>query len=109
MKYTSKIPCEECISFAICYNRDTIFCKDLYDFICISKGDFIKYRRGTDIPVSIFELYGRYLESSRFYQYRVQLSTTKRAYTISLPHQQLLVYYRRNNDIKLLLRDKGPK
>ncbi len=51
-----KCPCEECISFAICYHRSRLHCQDLYDFVCISNiQGFMRYNEK-----AVKELYKMY-------------------------------------------------
>ena len=37
---SGKCPCEECISLAICYNRNRIRCEILYNFLCATRKDY---------------------------------------------------------------------
>ena len=73
---TIKCPCEECISFAICYHQYELNCEDLYKFVCqIYKGSFYGYRRGAGVAVN--ELYGKWIKNSNHPSWLIELSDTK--------------------------------
>jgi hypothetical protein len=69
-------PCEECISLAICYQRDVIYCEDLYKFVCRIKYDsFNGYRQGAGTVVHT--LYNKWIKNTDYDERKIQLSTTK--------------------------------
>ena len=63
---TIKCPCEECISFAICYQNRNIVCKLLYSFLFdtdkLKDRAFIGYRGEGSGALS--DLYNRYISST---------------------------------------------
>ena len=75
-----KCPCEECILFAICYQKDVIFCKLLYRFICTTKPskrplyeeEYCHYNEGT-API-LHSLYNRHLARTYCGRYEITLS-----------------------------------
>lgn len=65
---TKKCPCEECISFAICYHHTSLECELLYKYLR-DVDDFkdhahLGYRVGT--TGAIHHLYNRYISSTMY-------------------------------------------
>ena len=75
-----KCPCEECISFAICYQKEVIHCELLYKFVCTTKKsndvrhelEYCFYNKGTG-PI-LHSLYNRYLARTYCGRYEITLS-----------------------------------
>ena len=72
----NKCPCEECISFAICYHMKTIKCEILYKFLCII--DETKYLRFMNyIPgrgLSVYETFNKYVINTNILEYKIFLN-----------------------------------
>lgn len=76
-----KCPCEECISFAICYNIDQIKCEALYRFVSRTSS-FIQSGVKKEIYVApildtdeiIYQVYNRFLEGTTITHYKVILT-----------------------------------
>lgn len=61
----SKCPCEECISFAICYQKTAIHCQDLYEFLCyVGVAEFKGYKPESGDEIT--RLYKRYITSTQY-------------------------------------------
>jgi len=93
------IPCETCISFAICYQRKVIRCKDLYDFVCITNplGGFCGYKDG--VAEQIYELYRKYISATYYSQNTIYLRKNIDPNNYLSPfHEQRL--YKYINDFK---------
>ena len=75
-----KCPCEECISFAICYQKEVITCRLLYTFMCTTKKsndanhelEYCHYNKGTGRI--LHSLYNRYLARTYCGRYEITLS-----------------------------------
>ena len=71
-----KCPCEECISFAICYQRRNIECELLYRFLCeideTKYTRFVGYIHGRGI--SVFKIYKRWVINTNIKTYEVKLT-----------------------------------
>jgi len=74
----SNLPCEECISLAICYNRHNIKCEDLYRFVNVTivtgGGQETFARRRRQRNVIIHEVFGRCVTGTNINTYSVVLS-----------------------------------
>ena len=74
----NKCPCEECISFAICYQNRKIECELLYRYLCVidesTYNRFADYKIGRGIPV--YKLYKRWVVNTNIQTYKVMLSIT---------------------------------
>ena len=91
----TKCPCEECISFAICYNQESICCVLLYNFICKSDREVNWDKFKGYIPnraEAIYALYKRYILYTEFSTDRVVLSR-KGWDNDGMSHQELLTLY----------------
>jgi len=61
----NKIPCKECIVFALCYNRSRLHCQELYDFVCISNPQgFVAHDEKA--AKQVFKLYKKSVISTLF-------------------------------------------
>jgi len=69
-------PCEECISFAICYHQHDLSCEDLYRFVCkVYHDSFDGYRKGAGLVIN--DLYGKWIWNTDYNTWKVKLSQTK--------------------------------
>ncbi len=68
-----KCPCEECISFAICYQKTAIHCQDLYEFLCYVNGSGFKGYK-PESGDEITRLYKRYITSTQYRSNRIRLT-----------------------------------
>lgn len=68
-------PCEECISYAICYQEDKLHCEDLYHYVCVVDiaHEFYGYNRYSLIV--ILDLFGRYLSNSSHAEHELELTS----------------------------------
>ena len=63
-------PCETCISFAMCYNREEIKCEDLYRFLCYTNvAGFKAYKCYNESAIR--RIYKRFIGSTKFGSYKI--------------------------------------
>ena len=91
-----KLPCKECISYAICVNQHKVYCQILYDFICESKREgnelgFRNYR--PDTAEEVFRVFNRYIVGSFFSRDQINLAK-KHMFQDGISHETLLHAYR---------------
>lgn len=77
-------PCEECISFAICYNIEQIKCEALYRFVSRTsyfmhngKKQELYIEPLLDTDEIIYQVYNRFLEGTTLPQYKVLLTRNR--------------------------------
>lgn len=69
----NKCPCEECISFAICYQKMTIHCQDLYEYLCyINVSGFKGYKPESGDEIT--HLYKKYIASTQYRSHRIRFT-----------------------------------
>jgi hypothetical protein len=77
MNTNEECPCEECISLAICYQKNRIKCEDLYRFVCIVEklshgGERFNCRRSGVNPI-IFKIFKRCVTGTNIRKYAIVL------------------------------------
>jgi len=69
----TECPCEQCIVFAICYQKTVLYCKDLYDFLCyVNVAGFKGYKRKSGKEIT--RLYKRYVISTQYKRSRIRFT-----------------------------------
>ena len=69
------IPCKGCIVFSICQNKERLVCELLYNYLCISKKDFVNYRRGSRRAQKVFDTFGKYIMSTNYGMQSIAFTT----------------------------------
>jgi len=76
-----KCPCEECITLAICYQKNLLECKDLYCYLCIIEKDvprnsaFRGYHEGSGNM--IYKIFNRRIEKTNILKYSIKLTNNE--------------------------------
>lgn len=96
MQNKTECPCAGCISLAICYHLDTVHCSILYEFICITatNGGFDGYKDDPNVTQSVFDVYKKYIVSTRCESSSVSLADCKDF--VEYSHDQKLSMCRMN-------------
>jgi hypothetical protein len=72
-----KCPCENCILLPTCKNKETVFCEDLYLFLCninpIGILKFSGYKQGHGILVT--KLFKKYITATLYEDFQIDFST----------------------------------
>lgn len=73
MENMNKCPCEQCIVFAICYQKTVVRCKELYNFLCYTNASgFEGYKRKSGKEVT--RLYKRHVTSTQYRNSRIRFT-----------------------------------
>ena len=92
-----KIPCEECISLAICVGLHKIKCKILYSFICLTTTDsgFRGYREG--VAEEVYSTLHKYIRSTYYRLQEIELESDTDPNNHKFPfHEQRLLKYKKD-------------
>jgi hypothetical protein len=86
-----EVPCKECISLAICYHQDTLYCEYLYNYICASNSEgFENYKPNR--AKTIYRVFNRYITNTLWSEYMVKLMKLD-DYSGQVAHEDLLTEY----------------
>jgi len=85
-----EVPCEECISLAICYQKNDLNCKDLYEYICnvdhTKYLSFDGYKRGSGTHVT--KTFNRYITNTNITGFKITLTKNKDLIGSNLLYEQ---------------------
>ena len=89
-----QIPCEECISLAMCVSLHTIKCEILYSFICLTtiRDGFAGYREG--VSKEVYSTFHKYIKSTfyKFQEIELKPNTDPNNHRSPFHEQRLLKY-----------------